>query len=209
MTRREPVHVTLRVCEDVPDLRSTRMYEAVLGALRKTSADLGLRVVHHSVQGNHMHLIVEAEGRAALMRGMQGLVVRLARAINRAAGRRGTVFADRYHAEALRTPRQAHHALANVLSNDRHHLEQACLPQYARNAVDERSSAPWFDGWKRPIRHGCTGPPPHPPPRTWLLRRGFRKHGLLDPAAIPGGRVLQTRSRSPSRRAGAQARRES
>ncbi len=131
---------------------------------------------------------------------MQGLLVRLARAINRAAGRRGTVFADRYHAEVLRTPRQVRHALAYVLLNDRHHLEVSCRPQYARNAVDERSSAPWFDGWKRSIRHGCTGPPPHAPPRTWLLARGWRKQGLLDPATIPGKRAWQTPShRRPGR----------
>ncbi len=185
----------MRVCKDVPNLRTTRMYEAVLGALQKASEGLELRVVQHSVQGNHVHLIVEVGGRAGLMRGMQGLVVRLARAINRAAGRRGTVFADRYHAEVLRTPRQVRHALAYVLLNDRHHLEVSCLPQYARNAVDARSSAPWFDGWKRRVRHGCTGPPPHPPPRTWLLRRGWRKRGLLDPAAIPGKRAWETSSR--------------
>ncbi len=191
--RNDPVHVTLRVREDVPNLRTDRMYEAVLRALQAASEGPVLRVVHHSVQLNHMHLIVEVKSRAGLMRGMQGLVVRLARAINRAAGRCGTVFADRYHAEVLRTPRQTRHALAYVLKNDRHHLEQSCLPQYARNQVDERSSAPWFDGWKRPIRHRCTGPPPHPPPRTWLLRRGWRKHGLLDPAAIPGKRATARR----------------
>ncbi len=202
--RNDPVHVTLRVREEVPTLRTDRMYEAVLGALQAASEGPVLRVVHHTVQINHLHLIVEVRGRDALMRGMQGLVVRLARAINRAAGRRGTVFADRYHAEVLRTPRQTRNALAYVLLNTRHHQEQACRPQYPRNQVDERSSAAWFDGWKRPIHHRCIGPPPHRPPRTWLLRRGWRTHGLLDPAAIPGPRdwMVAARKAWPAERQG-------
>jgi REP element-mobilizing transposase RayT len=62
------------------------------------------RVVEFSVQSNHVHLLVEAEGAASLTRGMNGLEVRLARRINRALGRSGAFFADRYHARSLRTP---------------------------------------------------------------------------------------------------------
>ncbi len=194
----------MRIAEGLPDLRSGPTYEAILGALQKANPKLGLRVVHHSVQVNHIHLIAEVSARAALLRGMHGLMVRLARAINRAAGRRGTVFVDRYHAEVLRTPRQTHHALAYVLQNLRHHLEQACLPQYGRDEIDDRSSAAWFDGWRRRVRQSATGPPPHPPPRTWLLRRGWRRYGLLDPALIPG--VTAGHATSPRRSTRARAR---
>jgi hypothetical protein len=48
---------------------------------------------------------------------VRGLAIRVARAVNRALGRRGRVFADRYHARALTTPRAVRHALVYVLMN--------------------------------------------------------------------------------------------
>ena len=73
-----------------------------------------------------IHLIVEASDRVALSRGVQGLCIRLARAVNRACGRRGPVFADRYHARALKTPRSVRFALRYVLLNAHKHGTGAC-----------------------------------------------------------------------------------
>lgn len=196
VSRREPVHVTLRVCEGLPSLRSKTVYPAVLRALQAVNPELGLRVVEHSAQRDHLHLIVEVEDRQALCRGMQGLSIRLAKAINRSAGRpRGKVFRDRYHVEVLRTPRQARNALGYVLNNLRHHLDQRGAPQYARDEVDELSSAPWFTGWSRRMRDQGTGPPPHPTPRTWLLRTGWQRHGRIDPGYVPPSGQVAKRPR--------------
>jgi hypothetical protein len=53
--------------------------------------------------------------------------------------------------------------------------------------LDEASSAPWFSGWSRRLQPppGTPGPAPVAEPRTWLLRVGWRRHGLVDPAEIP------------------------
>lgn len=186
LSRNHPVHVTVRFDEGVPSLRSRRIYPVVREALSKVNAALGMQIAQDSVQREHIHMIVEAEDRASLARGMQGLCIRLAKAINRAMGRkRGHVFRDRYHADVLKTPRQVRNALGYVLNNLRKHLKQVGIEQYGRSEVDELSSAPWFDGWCRRVKHPCTGPPPHPRPRTWLLRVGWRRHGLLDPAYVP------------------------
>ena len=50
----------------------------------------------------------------ALARGMQGLSIRMARRLNRLWRRSGKVFADRFHVEVLRTPRQVRDARALV-----------------------------------------------------------------------------------------------
>jgi REP element-mobilizing transposase RayT len=182
------VHVTLRLRRGLPSLRMQRPYAVLRRVFRHLNPALGLRVVHHSAQRDHVHLIVEVDSRRALSRGMQGLTIRLAKAMNKEFGRRrGPVLRDRYHAEVLRTPRQVKNTLSYVLNNLRHHLRQLGAPQHPANKVDSRSSAPWFDGWRRRVRHHATGPPPHPPPRSWLLRTGWRRHGLLDPAHVPGG----------------------
>src|SRR5438876_2768087 len=110
----QPVHVTLRAVRGLPSLRRARLFPALLRGLGAASAAT-FRVVHYSVQANHVHLLVEAEGTRALGRGMQGLGIRLAKAINRRLGRRGRVWAERYHGRALRTPREVRNGLVYVL----------------------------------------------------------------------------------------------
>jgi len=178
-----PVHVTLRMAEGLPSLRKRETYRMLLAALGGGSERFGMRLVHWSVLGNHMHLIVEACDRHALSRGMQGLGVRLARALNRWWGRTGRVLADRYHAHVLRSPREVRNSLAYVLENARkHRIETA--------GTDSCSSAPWFDGWLGGDCVACTDserPTWLRAARSWLLAHGWRRLGLLELGARPGG----------------------
>jgi hypothetical protein len=137
------------------------------------------RVLHFSVQSDHVHLIVEADAAPAFTRGLQGLAVRCARAINRGARRRGTVWTSRFHAHALATPREVRLGLVYVLLNFRKHLRAPAV-------LDPRSSGAWFEGWKRP--HTPTGPSPVRPARTWLASTGWRRAGgLIDVREGPAG----------------------
>jgi putative transposase len=103
LKRRFPVHVTMRMRWRVWNLRSRRCFRVIEQAFWAGASRFGFRLVHFSVQGNHIHLLVEAEDRVALGRGMKGLGVRVARKLNRVMGRRGRVLGDRYHARILRT----------------------------------------------------------------------------------------------------------
>jgi len=104
--------------------------------------------------------------------------------------RRGPVLADRYHLRVLRTPREVRNALAYVLLDVRKHWwerHDGAPPE----RLDAASSGRWFDGWRRVP--GSREPPPgalEPRevalPRTWLLSIGWRRHGLVDPAEVPG-----------------------
>jgi putative transposase len=120
LTGREPVLVTLKVRREVSRLRSRDVLRRLLPALVAARDGL-MRLVHFSVQHDHVHLIVEARNERELARGAQGLSVRLARRLNDAMKRTGKVFADRYHARVLGTPRQVRHAMAYVLCNARKH----------------------------------------------------------------------------------------
>ncbi len=137
--------------------------------------------MQYSVQRDHLHLIVEADDKKALSRGMRGLAIRCALAVNRALGRRGALWADRYHAIALRTPRMVRNALVYVLANAAKHLRAVA-------GLDPCSSAPWFDGF-RDAAVTVTPPAgdeaPTRAPRTWLLRVGWRRHGLLSRDEVP------------------------
>lgn len=181
-----PVLVTAKLERGLPSLRRGAVREIAWRALEIGKDRLGMRVIHVSLQSNHLHAIVEARDERALARGMKGLCVRIARALNRQVGRRGRVFADRYHARALRTPREVRYALAYTLNNARKHGLRV-------EGVDPCSSGAAFDGWrKRGARElARLVHPPVVAARSWLLRVGWRRHGLIDIAEVPGG------SRSP------------
>jgi putative transposase len=140
----------------------------------------GFRLCQFSVQSNDVHMLVEATDRQAFSRGVQGLAIRLAGAVNRSLARRGQVWADRYHRRDLATPREVRRALVYVLQNHRKHA--AGSP-----GLDACSSAAWFDGW-RDISIRVIGGRPSPPvvaARTWLLRAGWRRHGLIGAREAP------------------------
>ena len=187
---RRPVLVTMRVRRDVPNLRMQRPMTGVRAALAGGRRRFGFRLVHFSVQGNHLHLIVEATDKRALSRGMQGLAIRLARRVNGAIGRAGSMFADRYHARALATPREVRSALAYVLLNRQRHAGGVRVV-FAEGDVDPCSSGAAFDGWARGFRPAdSSGGALTVSPRSWLLAVGWRRRGLLDPREVPGPQLL-------------------
>ena len=107
LSARHPVHVVLRVARWVPELRVGRVYRALAPVLARYLGNDDFRIVHLSIQTNHLHLLVEAADRRALTRYMQSFAINAARAINQARGVPGKVFAFRYHATQITTPRTA------------------------------------------------------------------------------------------------------
>jgi len=178
---------------DVPSLRGGALVHEWRRSLAEASERGSFRVTHYSLQGDHAHLIVEAHGKEALARGMMSIGARLARAMNRVGQRSGPVLDGRYHHRSLRSPREVRRALAYVLLNARRHL--AKMRGVSRSApahLDGASSARWFDGWRPEVanRFPETGTAPEVArPRTWLLRIGWRRHGLVDPSEVPGETV--------------------
>jgi REP element-mobilizing transposase RayT len=197
LTGREPVLVTLTTQRTASNLRGRRAMERIVRSLSRAKERLGVRIVHYSVQRDHLHLIVEAEDTRSLSRAMQGLSVRIAKALNRAIGRPsfgkgGKVFADRFHDRVLTSPRQVRHALGYVLCNARKHAAAPPIRSGAAASwVDPCSSARAFDGWCREVRvTGYSGDDvaiaATATPRVWLLRIGWRRGGLLHPDHCPG-----------------------
>jgi putative transposase len=112
--------VTMRVIEGLGSLRAQKVSGSVGKAIRAGKERTGFRIVHFSIQSNHLHFIVEASGTQELAAGIKGLAVRIAHAVNKALGRKGKVFPHRYHARALRTPREVRNAIRYVLANFKH-----------------------------------------------------------------------------------------
>jgi putative transposase len=205
-SRHHPLHVTLRVRHGVRSLREHALFRTVRRALALAKSRFGFSLVQFSVQRDHLHLIAEADDRRALSRGIQGLCIRIARAVNRQLQRTGRLFADRYHARALTTPRAVQFAVRYVLLNARKHARSrgaglgAALDGIAAGFIDSRSSAPWFHAFARPegLAFGAraaradwqcdsgSADPPVALARTWLLRTCCQRHGAFDSDETPG-----------------------
>ncbi|MBL8898622.1 MAG: transposase [Planctomycetes bacterium] len=181
--RGQPLLITVRLADGLPSLRRGGALKLVLAALSASSDRHGMRIIHYSVQSNHLHFLVEADDRECVARGMNALLSPLARALNKLWGRRGKVFPERYHDEVISTPTQARNALRYVLQNGKKH------GIVAQSSIDLCSSAPVFDGWND--RPSIAAIPTAPvvatvaPASTWLLTTGWRRQGLLGIHELP------------------------
>lgn len=188
------MHVTLRVAPGIKSLRQTLfpvVRTAIAGAQKPD-----FRVVHFSVQHDHVHLLVEARDKTALSRGLRGLSIRTARAVKRRLQRSGQVWGDRVHTRALPSPREVRGGLVYVLNNFRKHL--ATDPR----RLDPCSSAAWFDGFADFRSRPPAGAAPVAAARTWLAAVGWRRHGLIRIAERPGAvarRGLSSRQPPPAK----------
>jgi putative transposase len=178
--RWQPLHVTLRAQRPLPSLREQAIFGEIHRALARTARSW-FRLVHFSVQDDHVHLIVEADDRQSLSRGMAGVAIRMARAVNRVLYRRGPIWSCRYHSRPLTTPREVRNALVYVIFNLRKHAP-------GTRRLDMCSSALWFEGWETAptgLPFDTSESPPVRRPETWLARTGWKRHGLIHCGEAP------------------------
>jgi hypothetical protein len=115
---------------------------------------------------------------------MQGLSIRIAKGLNSHWGRKGKVFDDRYHARVLRTPLEVRRGIAYVINNSRKHARERGS-RLARGWIDPFSSGASFDGWSDARRRPRADEAVESP-RSWMLRIGWRRHGLIGIEEVPG-----------------------
>jgi REP element-mobilizing transposase RayT len=119
------VHVTVKLVPEVGSLRKRKFIASMREAFRAGKVKDGFRICQFSIQRDHMHVMTEAESNQALSRGVQGWEIRVARRVNARLGRKGKVFADRFHAVPVRSPRQLRNTLCYVLNNGHRHARRS------------------------------------------------------------------------------------
>lgn len=192
-----PAHITLRVVAPIDSLRRPEAYHAIRHAIYATVERSDFRIVHLSIEDNHLHLIVEADNDTALSKGLRAFESSAAQLLNRAislsTGTRhtGKVFEDRHHSRLLTSPTQARNTISYVLNNFRRHRRDQGMETMFWD-VDYYSSGPTFDGWREledtPFLYQT---PDYPRlsvsrPKTWLLSKGWRKAGPISMREVPG-----------------------
>lgn len=181
LSSRHPVLITLRTKPELGSLRRPRVHAVIRGALIECCDGGAFRICHYALQKHGILLLIEARDRQALSRGMQGVNVRMAKALNRLWQRNGSVFSDRYETDVIKTGQRGREVLCHLLNHAR------LGGRMPAGELDPFSSAIYFDGWKN-----LPAPAPRPPggapvarPRTSLLKTEWRKHGLIDVNEVP------------------------
>ena len=183
---RHPVHVTLRAKAGLPSFRQQRVQRLLADVLRdqrRRRYKDDFRVVHYSIQGKHLHLVVEAdseraEGYEPLRAGISGLAIAFARRLNMMLRRRGKIWADRYHRHDLKTPKETRFGLAYLFGNYTHHGGKS----YGDGVLDIFASGCVFNGWDGPHFVPAESERWRWPvcrAETWLVRKGYLVHGKL------------------------------
>ena len=208
------LHITLRIERTIGSLRKRACYTAVRRAAITLLPHEECRIVHLSIQRTHLHLLVESDTSAALSSGMQAFQISAAKHLNSAVSRagswwerrrmasppqrrKGRVFADRYHARMITSPAQARREIAYVLNNWRKHGEDR--RDIARTWQIDPFATGWcFDGWRErgdaPFAwkvRDTYDPIPVWLPKTWLLREGWRRHGLVSTREVPSAPAVR------------------
>jgi REP element-mobilizing transposase RayT len=163
------------MADHVWNLRSERSFLAINAALLEARRRPDFRIVHFSIQGNHIHVIVEADGTRSLANGVRALSIRLARRLNAMMGLSGPLFADRFHAHVLRTPAEVRNAMGYVLGNFASHAARRGQP-VRRGFVDPFSSR--AEKAPREGQRSFWAEPATRAAETWLLTNATRASEL-------------------------------
>jgi REP element-mobilizing transposase RayT len=164
MAARFPVHVTLKLRSGLPSLRRRREHALLRESFAIANTRAGFRLVHYSVQSNHVHLLCEARDRSDFTLAIQGLAIRIARRLNALWQRTGELFADRYHDHVLRTASEVRNALRYLANNAREHglwMLRGRNDTYVSNAPLVPAMT-WLlsIGWRRRVSRSLVEPPP-------------------------------------------------
>lgn len=112
VSARTPLHINFKYRTQIRNKQNLRLLKrAILNARKR-----GLRIIHFSLQSNHVHLIIEASSNIILTKGMRSLTVTMAKGI-----KRGRIQLGRYHLHVLRSVREAKNAVFYVCFNKQNH----------------------------------------------------------------------------------------
>ncbi|MES2527344.1 MAG: transposase [Bdellovibrionota bacterium] len=109
---RTPLHINFKYKAYIRNKESLNLLKrAILNARKK-----GLRIIHFSLQSNHIHLIVEASSNQILTAGMRSLAVTMVRGL-----KKGNIQLERYHLHVLKSLREIKNAVEYVCFNKQKH----------------------------------------------------------------------------------------
>jgi REP element-mobilizing transposase RayT len=113
-------HLTIKVRENKADIQSKKLLKALHHAIGRARLK-NLKVVHYTLEYNHVHLLVETNDHRILHAGMQALGISFSKAINKLKSYKGSVYKHRYHQRRIGSARELKNVLLYIFNNGRKH----------------------------------------------------------------------------------------
>ena len=112
VNQRLPLHINFKYRIQIKNKAFLKILKRALLNSRRQ----GLKILHYSVQTNHVHFIIEASDNKILECGMRSLTVTLTKGINQ-----GRIQLQRYHLHILKTLKETKNAIHYVIFNEQKH----------------------------------------------------------------------------------------
>ena len=168
--RESSFHITIKVREDKSDLQNKMILKALHHAIMKARAK-SLKVIHYTLEYNHIHMLVEAFNQEQLSNCMQSFGVTLAKMINKVKFKKGGVYKHRYHLRRLISVMELKNVLKYIFNNGIKHKNSNTIMTFYNSAIVEKTLHQLYPKLARPKD-----------PRLFKLQ--FLLFNLLDPGKI-------------------------
>lgn len=120
LKRAASLHLTIKVLRNKAEIKNKSVLKLLKHAIQRARLQ-GLKVIHYSLEYDHVHLLIEADNNASLGKGMQALGVTMAKGINRLKRLKGAVYKHRYHFRQISSPRQLKYVMNYIFKNGMKH----------------------------------------------------------------------------------------
>ncbi|MFA6236406.1 MAG: transposase [Bacteriovorax sp.] len=114
ITRPRPLHLTIKLIR--ADIQNKTILKALRHAILRSRLQ-GLKIIHYSLEHDHIHLYAESENNNILAKAMKALGVSLVKKINKHFNSRGTCYKTRYHLRILRSASEVKNVINYILRN--------------------------------------------------------------------------------------------
>lgn len=131
------LHLTIKVRENKADIKTKKILKALHHAIKRARLK-ELKIIHYTLEHNHLHLLVEASDNLILHKGMQALGITLSKAINKIKKLKGGVYKHRYHFRKLNSRRELINVLYYIFKNGIKHKRTLSMIDPYNSLVAEK-----------------------------------------------------------------------
>jgi REP element-mobilizing transposase RayT len=112
--RETPLHLTIKLIR--ADVQNKTVLKALRHAILRARLQ-GLRIIHYSLEHDHIHLYAESDDNKILARAMKALGGSLIKKINKYFKVKGRCYKTRYHLRILRSATEVKNVINYILKN--------------------------------------------------------------------------------------------
>lgn len=117
INRPMPLHLTIKLKKAYMQNGQNVQNKHILKHAIKRARIMGLKIVHYSLEHDHVHLYTECESNVILTKAMKAFGVSLAKNINKYFSSKGQVYKTRFHLRILKSASEVKNVINYILKN--------------------------------------------------------------------------------------------